>query len=65
MLETKIVESTHAKVAAGLRKKTNSRHATAPATAKPASPPRDDSAASTAPVNQLAAGSGNLTPVAF
>ncbi len=35
------------------------------ATAKPARPPREDKATWTAPVSQLAAGSGSLTPVAF
>ncbi len=65
MLETKIMKVTHANVAAGFRKNTKSRQATAAATAKPARPPKDDRAAWTAPVNQLAAGSGKRTPVAF
>jgi hypothetical protein len=56
---------THAKVAAGFRKKTKSRQAMVAATAKPARPPSEDRATWTAPVSQLAAGSGNLTPVAF
>jgi hypothetical protein len=64
-LETKIVEKTYANVAAGFLKKTKSRQATAAATAKPARPPKEDSATWTAPVSQLAAGSGSLTPVAF
>ncbi len=58
-------KKTYANVAAGFLKKTKSRQATAAATAKPARPSRDDKAAWTAPVNQLAAGSGSLTPVAF
>ena len=66
MLETKIVKKkTYANVAAGFLKKTKSRQATAAATAKPARPPREDKATWTAPVSQLAAGSGNRTPVAF
>ena len=66
MLETKIVKKkTYANVAAGFLKKTKSRQVTAAATAKPARPPREDSATWTAPVSQLAAGSGSLTPVAF
>ncbi len=64
MLETN-KKATHAKVAAGFLKKTNSRQAMVAATAKPARPPSEDSATWTAPVSQLAAGSGNLTPVAF
>ena len=58
-------KATHAKVAAGLRKNTKSRQAIVTATAKPARPPSEDRATWTAPVSQLAAGSGNLTPVAF
>jgi hypothetical protein len=64
MLETN-KKVTHAKVAAGFLKKTNSRQAMVAATAKPARPPREDKATWTAPVSQLAAGSGSLTPVAF
>ncbi len=64
MLETN-KKVTHAKVAAGFRKNKKSRQATAAATAKPARPPREDSATCTAPVSQLAAGLGSLTPVAF
>jgi hypothetical protein len=44
MLETKIIKKTYANVAAGFLKKTKSRQATAAATAKPARPPREDSA---------------------
>ena len=44
MLETKIIIKTYATVAAGFLKKTKSRQATAAATAKPARPPREDSA---------------------
>ncbi len=65
MLKTNIVKITHAKVAAGLRKNTKSRQATVAAMAKPARPPREDKATWTAPVSQLAAGSGSRTPVTF
>jgi hypothetical protein len=56
---------TYVKVVTGFFKTARIRHTTTATPTNPATPPREESAATTALVNQELAGSGNRIPVAF